>query len=294
MGSMNRGAYTPLPGQPDVRWLSFEGVLLGPFERVTFMEFSAQRRGEFHWHAGHQVMLLLEGSFRFEKPQGEHIDLRPGDALIIPPGMPHNWASPDGRTELLEAVFQPLTPDRYGELACISSHAEHRNWRCLTLDLTVVMPLVEQVRRECVERSEASSVMVYGLMIALLGRVARASLRDDARSSVADHAVRILPALSHIETRYREPLAVADLARACHLSTSRFTQLFRQCTGVSPARYVDLYRLRKAESLLKYSSLRVGEVAAYLGYSSEYYFSRAFKRHSGMAPTSFRAADQRT
>ncbi|MGH2505718.1 MAG: helix-turn-helix domain-containing protein, partial [Ktedonobacterales bacterium] len=66
----------------------------------------------------------------------------------------------------------------------------------------------------------------------------------------------------------------------------RFTALI----GEAPMRYLATWRMNVAQSLLKQTSLSLGEVAARVGYDSDVAFNRAFKRHVGQPPATWRAA----
>ncbi len=80
-------------------------------------------------------------------------------------------------------------------------------------------------------------------------------------------------------------------AAACGLSESRFYYLFRVWAGVSPVTYRNRLRLLHATSLLRNSSLPVGEVAIRVGFDDPFYFSRLFRRETGMPPHVWRYAD---
>ena len=53
-------------------------------------------------------------------------------------------------------------------------------------------------------------------------------------------------------------------------------------------RYLTRWRMQLAKSLLKQSHVRLAEVASRVGYDSEAAFSRAFRRHVGFPPATWR------
>ena len=81
---------------------------------------------------------------------------------------------------------------------------------------------------------------------------------------------------------------VAKLARAAGLSRAAFARQFHRRFGMSPMRYLADLRMREAARLLSETNATLALIAAEVGYESEFAFSRAFKRHSGDAPGSFR------
>ncbi len=82
--------------------------------------------------------------------------------------------------------------------------------------------------------------------------------------------------------------SVEHLASLAAMSRSVFTERFRDAVGRSPAGYVTEVRVREAKRLLDAGS-SVSEVSRALGYASDEGFRRAFRRHTGVAPSAWRA-----
>ena len=59
-------------------------------------------------------------------------------------------------------------------------------------------------------------------------------------------------------------------------------------TGLSPGRYILLYRLKIALYMLQESDYTIGEIAFQIGFSNQNNFSRAFKREFGSSPKHLR------
>jgi AraC-like DNA-binding protein len=82
---------------------------------------------------------------------------------------------------------------------------------------------------------------------------------------------------------------VERLAAISAMSRSTFAERFRDAVGRSPADYVTGVRIDAAKHLLE-SGRAVSEVSRELGYASDEGFSRAFRRRTGMTPSSWRMA----
>lgn len=77
---------------------------------------------------------------------------------------------------------------------------------------------------------------------------------------------------------------VGSLARSCNLSRSTFADRFATRVGTPPASYLAQVRLDAAATLLRDSSIPVGQIADKVGYTSEAAFSRAFGHQYGTPP----------
>lgn len=102
--------------------------------------------------------------------------------------------------------------------------------------------------------------------------------------------LRIQRVLCAIEQEPQRRFRVTELAKLAGASRASFVRLFRAATGSSPQRWLRERRLERARALLLTSERTVLEVAAHVGYQSEFAFSRAFKRRYGLAPQHFRAS----
>lgn len=100
---------------------------------------------------------------------------------------------------------------------------------------------------------------------------------------------RLAGTLAYIGDHLPERLALADLARAAHLSPAHFSTVFRRSTGLPPLRYVQRVRLERAKELLAEGALSVAEVARAVGFRDAAYFHRAFTRATGETPGRYRA-----
>ncbi|MEN0083695.1 MAG: AraC family transcriptional regulator [Leifsonia sp.] len=85
-----------------------------------------------------------------------------------------------------------------------------------------------------------------------------------------------------------EPWTVERLARVASASRTVFAERFRELVGDSPNRYLTTVRMEHAARLLRDGRLSVADVASRLGYSSDVAFSRAFRRHTGESPATWR------
>ena len=95
---------------------------------------------------------------------------------------------------------------------------------------------------------------------------------------------QIGPALALIHRRPEESWTLDTLAKAIHISRAVFSERFTELVGMPPMHYLARRRMAMAWRWLREDKLAIGQIATRLGYASEPFFSRAFKRHTGVAP----------
>ena len=98
---------------------------------------------------------------------------------------------------------------------------------------------------------------------------------------------KIKVAMEYLSQNIGEHITNDTLAELCGMSTVYFRKTFTEHMGVSPMVYAKQIRIEKAKEMLASDYGTLGDVAAALGYSSLYDFSRDFKKHTGVAPSKY-------
>jgi len=99
---------------------------------------------------------------------------------------------------------------------------------------------------------------------------------------------RLHEAVLFIARHLGRPLSVAEIAEAVQLSPSRLSHLFKDQLGTSPARFVELRRIERAQTLLESTSMPIGAIARATGFNSQLYLATRFKVLTHMSPTDWR------
>ncbi|OGV85824.1 MAG: hypothetical protein A3K19_33795 [Lentisphaerae bacterium RIFOXYB12_FULL_65_16] len=270
--------------------VKFPEVLLPPFRLANFLDYHGRMsESGYHRHDAYQVVLVLSGQMAFHRPDAVSLKLDPRDVIVIPPGLPHTW---EIRSESICSTFavlhDPLAPERYGQMADVLGGGAPGDWWKVNLAPETLDALMPALREVCGAAPLGTCGVLYAQLILFLAHVARARTAELAAERPGPVRDPIRRSLDHIEAHYHEPVSLDDLAAAAGLGVSRFSEVFRASFGCSPMRYLNELRLRRAEALLAFSDLDIKRIAGCVGYRSVHYFSRAFRRHAGQAPSAFR------
>ncbi|QDQ01254.1 helix-turn-helix domain-containing protein [Lysinibacillus fusiformis] len=92
----------------------------------------------------------------------------------------------------------------------------------------------------------------------------------------------------YLEQHVHEPVSIQTLADSLKISTRHLLRTFKERYGIGPQIYLQQLRIERAKHYLLSKHYGIREIAISLGYEDEYYFSRAFKKETNMAPSIFR------
>ena len=85
--------------------------------------------------------------------------------------------------------------------------------------------------------------------------------------------------------------SIEYIAKTVFLSPSRLSHLFKESLGVSLVQWRELQRIAESKKLLYFSNISILNIAKSLGYEDSLYFSKIFKKHTGLSPSEFRAIE---
>lgn len=216
--------------------------------------------------------------------QGRPVAVSAGDLLLLPPGQTHGyqadstrpwslyWMHLDGTD--LPALFRLLDPAASGRIP-VGLHA----------------PLVDDFRTllSLVSAGYGNAAMLHAASLcrSLLTGSAMLMARPAQRQDELD-----IEALHHLmQQKIDQRLTLNDLARAAgEQSPWQFIRRYRAATGQTPMQAFLHRKIARACYLLEVSDLPVAEVAQRFGFEDPYYFSRVFRKITGVSPSHYRRA----
>lgn len=107
----------------------------------------------------------------------------------------------------------------------------------------------------------------------------------DRRINRSEAAVDQL--VQYLNRNYTKRLTSQELAERFEMNFDYLNRVFSAMTGSSIFSYINMLRINNAKQLIASTDLAFSEVAYLVGIRDRYYFSRLFKKLTGMSPTEY-------
>lgn len=251
-----------------------------PGEAHNFWECLYVVNGEACVSGNERVYNLSQGSIIFHRPLEFHkfiINGADGADLLI-----FSFTAEGPLTACLEEKVFALSDAQQNILTSLLSfiHVRMREAnlpRSDTLEATL-----------CLEPFH--TMPAYSQTVAMYLQQLMLSLAEDGSvSSVssAPDAVIFRKAISYLNSNVSGQPSVPETARYCNVSEASLKRIFDRYAGIGIHKYLLKLKIKAAAELLE-SGESVSHVAEQLGFNNQSYFSRAFKRETGLMPSSLK------
>lgn len=91
-------------------------------------------------------------------------------------------------------------------------------------------------------------------------------------------------AMKYIDSNYKEHISLGSISKYVYLSPEYFSRLFKEEVGENFITYLTLYRMKKAEYLIRNTDMKISQISNEVGYSNSGYFSKSYKKYKGVSP----------
>jgi AraC family transcriptional regulator len=160
--------------------------------------------------------------------------------------------------------------------------------------LARALEAAEQGRdRNCAEALRlAIAIRFAGLRLEAQGAPRLGQAEPKGRQVCALQKWRLKRVVEYVDNHLGAKISLMDLAAVAGLSRMHFASQFRAATGLRPHEYLLRRRIRRAEELLRNSTMAIVEIALTVGFQTQAHFTTVFKRFVGCTPRQWRNVNQ--
>lgn len=129
---------------------------------------------------------------------------------------------------------------------------------------------------------------IFEILCDIAGEFDFASQKLSSEADVRD--LRLFKAKQFIKDNPNVFIGCEELARYCNISAKQLNRIFLRFENKPLLQYIHTEKIDQAKKMLTESDATVSDISETLGFSSVYYFSRFFAKHTGVSPAEYRKA----
>lgn len=241
--------------------------------------------GQIHYHDTWEVYYLTDGSCRYFIGNTTYC-LNTGDLVVIPPGVIHNviYDSSTHSRMLINCSAHYIDP------VCVPCLEQVIHFSPDPVLARQVAGLFEKIHAEFAQQDAYCLPICHSHLTRLLVLLCRSSA---SRSNLTSGSPFVQDAVRYIHENFAGRLTLTETARYCAVSPEHLSRVFRRETGFGFNEYVNIYRLKRAESILKSGAFSsISQVAGLCGFPDSNYFAKAYRKMYGLPPSKVKPDNQ--
>ena len=256
-----------------------------------------------HCHAEAEFFYLEEGEIMFTVGDQSFL-LVAGEAVFIPPDLPHNACKEPGKACSYSAVvfsLEWLFGYFGGEGNSYHRFLMKNRQECIQVFRAASGADSKEILGCLAHFREYMDLPIQGYEMRLLGELmisvqeiynaVSAKMRYNEKTDVSREGIQ--RGIDYIQKHYDMEIALAELVECSGYSESHFCHRFKSVTGYTPFAYLNRLRVSKAAELLVVSDVKITEIATSCGFENISYFNRVFRKEMGMTPGAYRRSGRR-
>lgn len=256
-------------------------------EQHDFWEFLYVDKGELHVRAGSRELTMKRGQMIFHEP-GEFHSLR-ANGVVAPNLVVMSFVCRSPAMACFAGRMLSIGDAEREYLARIIKEA----------DAAFSTPLNDPYTKQLLRAPHAplgAEQLIGASLESLLVCLARRSTGEAPAHSAAKPTSLIRAhsqqefvdrVRAYLEKNISRKLTLADICRDNLVGRSYLQKVFREKTGGGAMEYFGGMKIEKAQELIREGRHNFTEISALLGYTSIHYFSRHFKKVTGMTPSEY-------
>jgi len=238
----------------------------------------------YKWEMGrifdeYALVYITRGRGTFKTEGKREWEIVPGNLFMLFPNVWH-WYAPDPQTGWDEywVGFKGAYPDQLVENGFFTPDQPVMDVGLHDSLLGLYTEITDTARFEAPGHQQIIGSLILHLL-AHLSTLAAQHGTNSVNEATVQKAKFLLA--DNVTTH----LDIGWLSRSLGLGYSRFRQVFKKCTGVSPYQYFLDLKIARAKELLEQGQFSVKEIAYMLSFDDPYYFSHLFKKKTGLPPS---------
>lgn len=225
----------------------------------------------------------------------QHFEVTEGQIYLMAPGQIHSWHfTPETEGIIVnfnENFFSSVFQDAHFMRQFPMFHHHQNNAVILPEEdaLLEISKIFEDLLAEFNQHHAFRTEALRGLLLLLITRLSRVASPTDS-AGISKHNLQMMRQFEQlIDAHFKEKRLPKEYAELLFITPNHLNALCNQITGKSAGALIRERVLLEAQRLLSHSDLMISQIALKLHFEDNAYFSRFFKKYTGVPPEDFRA-----
>ena len=267
----------------------WQATLIPQFVHIGQVESPEPWSFREHLHKEYDCLLVRQGRVGYAINHSQFV-ARKGDVYFVQPGQAHEEQTLSRSVHFYFLKFR--LRDQAGlDVPLVPGGKEHEQ-RLRDTD-GAFRVFFEEVFQEVWHEKPGSLDVIHALILQVVWLLCRRLGLVPVPHATARHGSRrdtvLLQAKDYMRQKVPRTPSLDELGKYCSVSPDHLWHIFKEEESLTPHEYSLKLRLLEAQRLLKESDLAVYQIADRLGYRAASYFSRQFKKETGLSPQAFRS-----
>lgn len=230
----------------------------------------------------YQLLYIASGKGHFYF-NGEERVVDKGNMILYRPGEPQvYYYYVEDKTEVFWVHFTGAQVDKYLEHYGLPKDEN--------VFFTGASPDYQWLYKQIIQEMQLKRANYEELLRILLRHILLMINRyiTEGKNAGSDVMNEIDRAVHYFNENYSKNITIEDYASEHHMSNNWFIHCFKNIMKVTPMQYVLSLRISAAKNYLDTTDKNVNEIAYAVGYDNPLYFSRLFRKYTGLSPSEYR------
>lgn len=259
------------------------------------VNFSENFHYPLHWHNAIELVYALENGCKVNVSGVEYV-LQGKEILFIAAGEVHDiHASTIGKRIFIQ--FDVFMFDGFESINNVKPFISQTKKISYIDDAYLhfaieshIIKIIEEYEKKEFAYALSLNARIYDILVNLSrNQVSKVNFKNTNSSTKKLFGMeKINSAFKYIEKNYQNDITLKDVSNAVGFSEFHFSRIFKEITEKNFHRYLNEFRIKKAEKLLMNNCLKVSQIAHEVGFNSFVTFNRTFKNVKGCSPSFYK------